>query len=151
MSETQKVVEIQDSPVESHLTNQLEMMGMVSHIVAAYVSNNTVDVQDLPGFMRNVLRGLCNARSKPSLTAPGLPAVPIEESITSDYIICLEDGKRMKMLKRHLKTVYNMTPDEYRERWGLPINYPMTAPNYAKRRQTIAKSIGLGKNRKKVA
>ena len=79
------------------------------------------------------------------------PAVPIEESIQPDYIVCLEDGKRMKMLKRHLKTSYNMTPDQYRERWSLPANYPMVAPNYAVKRQNIAKTIGLGLNRKKAA
>lgn len=131
--------------------NPSDIMGMVSNIVAAYVSNHTVAPSELPGFIQQVQRSLCNVNSKNSffLSVPGVPAVPIGESITPDYVICLEDGRRMKMLKRHLKTAYNMTPDQYRERWGLPANYPMVAPNYAKKRQGIAKSIGLGTTRKK--
>ena len=135
----------------NHVENNLELMGMVSNIVAAYVSNHTVEVVDLTNFMKQVQQSLCNANSKPFLPAPGLPAVPIEESITPDYVICLEDGRKMKMLKPHLKKAYNMTPEQYRERWELPANYPMTAPNYTKKRQGIAKTIELGKNRKNVA
>lgn len=135
-------------------TNEsLEVMAMVSDIVAAYVSNHSMEPSELPNFIQLVQRSLCNINSKNSfiLASRSEPAVPIEDSIQPDYIVCLEDGKRMKMLKRHLKTSYNMTPDQYRERWGLPANYPMVAPNYAKKRQGIAKEIGLGLNRRKAA
>lgn len=135
-------------------TNEsLDIMAMVSDIVAAYVSNHSMEPSELPSFIQLVQRSLCSLNSKHSfaLTSRSEPAVPIEESIQPDYIVCLEDGKRMKMLKRHLKTSYNMTPDQYRERWGLPANYPMVAPNYAIKRQGIAKSIGLGTHRKKAA
>jgi predicted transcriptional regulator len=131
----------------------LDIMAMVSDIVAAYVSNHSVEPSELPNFIQLVQRSLCSINSKGSfvLASRSEPAVPIEESIQPDYIVCLEDGKRMKMLKRHLKTSYNMTPDQYRERWGLPVNYPMVAPNYAIKRQGIAKNIGLGTHRKKAA
>lgn len=153
MSETQQTMDPNNDPVASHVTGHLEILKMVSNVVAAYVSNNTVEISDLPEFIKHVHRGLLcsNDRSSFSLPKPTNPAVPIEESITPDYVVCLEDGRRMKMLKRHLKTAYNMTPDRYRERWGLPANYPMVAPNYAKKRQGIAKNIGLGKSRKKAA
>lgn len=135
-------------------TNEsLEVMAMVSDIVAAYVSNHTMDPSELPNFVQLVQRSLCSANSKSSfiLASRSEPAVPIDESVQPDYIVCLEDGKRMKMLKRHLKTAYNMTPDQYRERWGLPANYPMVAPNYAVKRQNIAKTIGLGLKKRKQA
>ena len=136
--------------------DSLDIMAMVSDIVAAYVSNHSMEPSELPNFIQLVQRSLSSLNSKHSfaLASRSEPAVPIEESIQPDYIVCLEDGKRMKMLKRHLKTSYNMTPDQYRERWGLPVNYPMVAPNYAIKRQGIAKKIGLGlhpKNRKKTA
>lgn len=148
MSETQQP----QQPISTENT-QLEILAMVSNIVAAYVSNNTLRADELPGFIGQVYHNLLRSKdgSVCNLSDPTNPAVPIEESITPDYIICLEDGKKMKMLKRHLRTAYNITPDQYRERWGLPANYPMTAPNYTKRRQGIAKNIGLGKNRKKAA
>jgi len=131
----------------------LDSITFVAEIVAAYVSNNTMKASDLPEFIRLVHRSLHNVGSRKSfpLTTRGEPVVPIEESIKPDYIICLEDGKQMKMLKRHLKTTYGMTPEQYRERWDLPSNYPMVAPNYAKRRSGIAKDIGLGTHRKKSA
>lgn len=134
----------------------LDLMGLVSDIVSSYVSNNRIEPAELPAFVQLVKRSLMSLNSYHSfsLTSRSEPAVPIEDSVQPDYIVCLEDGKRMKMLKRHLKTSYNMTPDQYRERWGLPVNYPMVAPNYAVKRQGIAKSIGLGthrKNRKKTA
>ena len=133
--------------------NNLKLMGMVSHIVAAYVSNHKVEPSNLHDFMQQVQRSLCKQLPRNSflLSSNDTPAVPVEQSITPDYIICLEDGKQMKMLKRYLKTSYGITPEVYRERWGLPVNYPMVAPNYAKRRQSIAKSIGLGRKQKKVA
>jgi predicted transcriptional regulator len=133
--------------------DSLDIMAMVSDIVAAYVSNHSMEISELPNFIQLVQRSLCSLNSNHSfvLASRSEPAVPIEESIQPDYIVCLEDGKRMKMLKRHLKTSYNMTPDQYRERWALPANYPMVAPNYAIKRQGIAKSIGLGTHRKKAA
>jgi predicted transcriptional regulator len=131
----------------------LDSIALVAEIVAAYVSNNAMEASDLPEFIRLVHRSLygMGAGKSFSLSTRGEPVVPIEESIKPDFIICLEDGKQMKMLKRHLKTAYGMTPDQYRERWGLPSNYPMVAPNYAKRRSGIAKGIGLGTHRKKSA
>ena len=133
--------------------DSLDIMAMVSDIVAAYVSNHTMEVSELPNFIQLVQRSLCSLNSNHSfvLASRSEPAVPIEDSIQPDYIVCLEDGKRMKMLKRHLKTSYNMTPDQYRERWGLPATYPMVAPNYAIKRQGIALSIGLGLSRRKKA
>ncbi|MBP5858208.1 MucR family transcriptional regulator [Marivibrio halodurans] len=122
-----------------------EILGLTSEIVAAHVSNNTVATADLPQLIEQVYKTLSQvgkgtevAQDKPT------PAVPIKKSITPDYIICLEDGKRLKMLKRHLKTAYDMTPEEYKERWNLPADYPMVAPNYAKQRSKLAKQIGLG-------
>jgi predicted transcriptional regulator len=134
----------------TNTNDSIDLRIMVAEIVAAYVSNNTIEVEDLPDFMDQVHNSLCSLNGKKyyALTSLTEPAVPIEESIKPDYLICLEDGKRMKMLKRHLRTSYDMTPDQYRERWNLPSNYPMVAPNYSKRRQGIAKSIGLGSNRK---
>ncbi|WP_034853552.1 MucR family transcriptional regulator [Inquilinus limosus] len=118
------------------------------HIVAAHVSHNSVAPSDLPALIEQVY-GALTGLGKPSTPAPTRPepAVPIRKSVTPDYIVCLEDGKKLKMLKRHLQAAYNMTPDEYRERWGLPADYPMVAPNYAKQRSTLAKSIGLGTRR----
>jgi len=126
------------------------MIPFVAEIVASYISNHELKKEDLSGFIQLVHSTLCNLSSSQSfkLGSPSTPAVPIEESITPDYIICLEDGLKLKMLKRHLKTSYNMTPDQYRKRWRLPTNYPMVAPNYTKRRQSIAKSIGLGTHKK---
>lgn len=123
-----------------------ELLLITSKIVAAHVSNNTVAVEDLPGLIEQVYRTLTavgpgqdGSKNRPE------PAVGIRKSVTPDYVICLEDGKKLKMLKRHLKTAYNMTPEEYRERWGLSPDYPMVAPNYAKQRSKLAKEIGLGK------
>lgn len=128
---------------------QLNMMAMFTEIVAAYVSNNKMESMYLPAFINLVQRSLLSLHSKDAfqLRAASEPAVPLEESIKPDYIVCLEDGRQFKMLKRHLKTAYNMTPDHYRERWNLPANYPKVAHNYTKRRSNIAKNIGLG-NRK---
>ncbi|WP_225770445.1 MucR family transcriptional regulator [Inquilinus sp. Marseille-Q2685] len=117
-------------------------------IVAAHVSHNSVAPNDLPALIEQVY-GALTGLGKPSTPAPSRPepAVPIRKSVTPDYIVCLEDGKKLKMLKRHLQAAYSMTPDEYRERWGLPADYPMVAPNYAKQRSSLAKSIGLGTRR----
>ena len=122
-----------------------EILGLTSEIVAAHVSNNTVALSDLPGLIEQVFRTLASVGGTNGASADRpTPAVPIKKSITPDFIVCLEDGKKLKMLKRHLKTAYNMTPEEYRERWGLSPDYPMVAPNYAKQRSRLAKQIGLG-------
>ncbi len=121
------------------------LLSLTTEIVAAHVSNNTVPIADLPQLIDQVYKTLANAGAEqpPAVERPQ-PAAPIKKSVTPDYIICLEDGKKLKMLKRHLKTAYNMTPEEYRERWQLPADYPMVAPNYARQRSTLAKEIGLG-------
>jgi predicted transcriptional regulator len=126
------------------------LITLTSDIVAAHVSNNSVAVNDLPTLIQNVhsaLSGISASRSAPE--AKPEPKVPIRSSIKPDYIVCLEDGKRLKMLKRHLMTHYGLTPDQYRQKWGLPSDYPMVAPNYAEQRRTLAKSIGLGTKRRK--
>ena len=129
----------------SSQTPQHELLSMTTQMVAAYVSNNNVALPDLPGLIGQVYKTLSGVgtESQPAPERPQ-PAVPIKKSVTPDYIVCLEDGKKLKMLKRHLKTAYDMTPDDYRERWGLPKDYPMVAPNYAKQRSRLAKQIGLG-------
>ena len=121
-----------------------EKLELTTEIVASYVSNNTVSASDLPGVIQDVYKTLINLGSDTVVGERPKPAVAVKKSITPDFIICLEDGKKLKMLKRHLKTAYNMSPEEYRERWGLPADYPMVAPNYAKHRSSLAKKIGLG-------
>ncbi|MBE1236795.1 MucR family transcriptional regulator [Phaeovibrio sulfidiphilus] len=124
---------------------QKDLIQCTAQIVASYVGNNTVAVSELPDLVVSVHRSLVALSSPPvEVEERPQPAVPIRKSVTPDYIICLEDGKKLKMLKRHLKTAYNMTPEEYRERWGLSPDYPMVAPNYAVRRSELAKKIGLG-------
>ena len=126
-----------------------ELLELTSDIVAAHVSNNPVPLGELPGLIETVfgtLSKLSQPAAEPEVELK--PAVPIKKSITNDYIICLEDGKELKMLKRHLKTAYNMTPEEYRAKWKLPHDYPMVAPAYAKKRQQLAKKIGLGRKPK---
>ncbi len=122
-----------------------DLLTLTTEIVAAHVSNNTVSVSDLPQLINQVYNSLANIGNLPAMpTERPQPAVPIKKSIHRDYIVCLEDGKKLKMLKRHLKTAYNMTPEAYRERWGLPADYPMVAPAYAEQRSRLAKDIGLG-------
>ena len=122
-----------------------DLLTLTTEIVAAHVSNNTVAVGDLPQLINQVYHSLANIGNAPSVPAERpLPAVPLKKSVHADYIVCLEDGKQLKMLKRHLKTAYNMTPEAYRERWGLAADYPMVAPNYARQRSRLAKEIGLG-------
>ncbi len=125
------------------------LITLTSDIVAAHVSNNSVAVSDLPLIISNVHVALSGLAGKAAEQAKPEPAVPIKSSIKPDYVVCLEDGKKLKMLKRHLMTHYGMTPDEYRVKWGLPSNYPMVAPNYAQQRRELAKAIGLGKKKKK--
>jgi len=130
-----------------------EMMELTTEIVAAHVGNNTVAINDLPHLIQEVYKTLSSLGSEPASPERPRPAVSVKKSVFPDYIVCLEDGKKLKMLKRHLKTSYNMSPEAYRERWGLPADYPMVAPNYAKHRSNLAKQIGLGtkprKGRKK--
>jgi len=122
-----------------------DLLALTGQIVSAHVSHNTVAMSDVPQFIEQVYRTLSSVGEEAEVVEERpQPAVPIKKSITPDYLICLEDGKKMKMLKRHLATAYGMTPDEYRERWGLPSDYPMVAPNYAKQRSKLAKEIGLG-------
>lgn len=122
-----------------------ELLSLTTEIVAAHVSNNTVAINDLPALIEHVYRTLSNIGTEPVVQSEKpQPAVAIKKSVTPEYIICLEDGKKLKMLKRHLKTAYNMSPEEYRDRWSLPPDYPMVAPNYAKQRSRLAKQIGLG-------
>lgn len=124
---------------------------LTAEIVCAYVGNNAVPAADIPALIKQVHNALTEASATASTPeAPKLePAVPVNRSITPDYLICLEDGKKFKSLKRHLRTSYNMTPEEYREKWGLRPDYPMVAPNYAAERSKLAKKIGLGQGRHK--
>ncbi len=121
-----------------------ELLELTTEIVSAHVSNNSLAVTDLPQLIQDVYRTLSAVGGGAMPSERPQPAVAVKKSVMPDYIICLEDGKKLKMLKRHLKTAYDMTPDEYRERWGLPRDYPMVAPNYAKHRSSLAKKIGLG-------
>jgi predicted transcriptional regulator len=126
------------------------LLTLTADIVAAHVSNNSVAVNDLPNLIQNVHGALSGISARPAAAeARPEPKVSIRSSIKPDYIVCLEDGKRQKMLKRHLMTNHNLTPDEYRQKWGLTADYPMVAPNYAEQRRTLAKSIGLGTKRRK--
>lgn len=129
-----------------------ELLTLTADIVASHVSNNGVPVSELPQLIQQVYATLA-ALGQETAPVPEKPepAVPIRKSVTPDYIICLEDGKKLKMLKRHLKTAYNMTPEQYRERWGLTPDYPMVAPRYAEQRRELAKKIGLGTTRRRRA
>lgn len=126
-----------------------DLLAFTTEIVSSHLSSNTVNAHDIPFLIEKVYRALASLKQE----SPGFggisadrpqPAVPIRKSVHPDYIICLEDGKKLKMLKRHLNTAYNMSPEQYRERWGLPVDYPMVAPNYARQRSKLAKDIGLG-------
>jgi predicted transcriptional regulator len=124
-----------------------DILKLATEIVAAYVSNNPLPVSEIPAMIKSVhstLGGL-GGTSQGEVQTGQKPAVPIKRSVTPDYIICLEDGKKLKMLKRYLRSNYNMTPEEYRAKWGLPADYPMVAPNYAAQRSEFAKKIGLGR------
>jgi predicted transcriptional regulator len=126
------------------------LTSLTTDIVAAHVSNNSVAISDLPLLIQNVYGALSGLGGAAVVATPKQePAVSIRASIKPDYVVCLEDGKKLKMLKRHLMTHYQMTPDEYRAKWNLPADYPMVAPNYAEQRRTLAKKIGLGTTRRK--
>jgi predicted transcriptional regulator len=123
-------------------------IALTSEIVSAFVSNNPVPVAELSALIKSVYDALVTtsvAAGKPTEPEKPVPAISVKKSVTADYIVCLEDGKKLKMLKRHLSSTYGMTPDEYRAKWGLPSDYPMVAPNYAAQRSSLAKSIGLGR------
>jgi len=126
-----------------------DVLSLTAEIVAAHVSNNTVPLAELPALIQQVFQTLTTIGSSAQEAPRPEPAVPVKKSVTPDYIICLEDGKKLKMLKRHLKTAYNMTPEKYRERWGLSSDYPMVAPNYAKQRSQLARELGLGTKAKR--
>ncbi len=121
-----------------------ELLELTAKIVAAHLSGNSVPPADLPGLIRSVHDALASTAPAP----PPEPVVPVKKSVTPNYLVCLEDGKKLKMLKRHLRTAYNMSPDDYRAKWGLASDYPMVAPAYAKQRSELAKKIGLGRPRK---
>ena len=121
------------------------VLSMTAQIVSAHVANNPVQPDGLPGLIMQVYNALANAATDVPEPEKPQPAVPVKRSVFPDYIVCLEDGRKLKMLKRHLQTTYNMSPSQYRERWGLPHDYPMVAPNYAERRSALAKQIGLGR------
>jgi predicted transcriptional regulator len=122
------------------------LITLTSDIVAAHVSNNNVTVDDVPALIANVYGALAGlGKTEPVVEKAPEPAVSIRSSVKPDHIVCLEDGKKLKMLKRHLMTHYNLTPDQYRQRWNLPADYPMVAPNYAEKRRELAKKIGLGR------
>ena len=127
-----------------------ELLRMTSDVVAAYVRNNPLQTTELSGVIQTVHSSLAalNGVGGETKAEPAKPAVSIRRSVTPDYIVCLEDGKKLKMLKRHLRTTYDMSPEEYRAKWGLPADYPMVAPNYAKQRSAFAKKIGLGRSAK---
>ena len=125
--------------------NDADLLSLTAKIVSAHVSNNSVDATSLASLIQLVHKTLTNIGEEEPPVEKLVPAVPVKKSVFPDYIICLEDGKKLKMLKRHLATSYNMTPDQYRERWNLPAEYPMVAPDYAAKRSELAKSIGLGR------
>ena len=128
----------------SDQTESADVLGLTAQIVSAHVSNNAIGAEALPSLIQEVYRTLAGVGKEQVLPDKQLPAVPVKKSVFPDYIICLEDGKKLKMLKRHLKTSYNMTPEQYREKWQLPPDYPMVAPSYARHRSSLAKKIGLG-------
>lgn len=134
---------------EEELALDETLITLTSDIVAAHVSNNSVAVSDLPLIISSVHGALADLSGTAAKQDKPEPAVPVKSSIKPDYVVCLEDGKKLKMLKRHLMTHYKMTPDDYRTKWGLPASYPMVAPNYAKKRAELARAIGLGKKKGK--
>lgn len=129
-------------------TNE-DLLAFTTEIVSSHVSRNETTAAELPKLIKEVYHALASVNVAEAEVEVLQPAVPVKKSVFPDYIVCLEDGKKLKMLKRHLKTAYNMTPNEYRARWNLPADYPMVAPNYAERRSGLAKKIGLGVRSKK--
>jgi predicted transcriptional regulator len=136
----------QDQQDKAEMDERAEIIEMTADIVSAYVGNNTVSTGELPSLIQAVHQALAGVSTgaEPVDTAPKEPAVPVKRSITPEFLICLEDGRKFKSLKRHLRTKYNMSPEDYRAKWGLPKDYPMVAPSYAKARSDLAKQMGLG-------
>lgn len=128
-------------PEQTPTTN---VLGLTAQIVSAHVSNNSVAPDALPTLIEEVYKTLSGVGKEPMQADRPQPAVPVKKSVTAEFIVCLEDGKKLKMLKRHLQTAYGLTPEQYRAKWGLDSNYPMVAPEYAKKRSSLAKAIGLG-------
>jgi len=126
----------------------VELIELTAQIVSAYVGQNAVDSADLPGLIKRVHQSLDELGTKDDANEPLKPAVPIKKSITNDYLVCLEDGEKFRSLRRHLRSKYDMSPEEYRSKWGLPHDYPMVAPSYAKQRSELAKKMGLGQAKK---
>jgi predicted transcriptional regulator len=124
-----------------------DVLGLTAQIVSAHVTKNPVPVEELPALIREVYKTLSTIGEVAAPVGASKPSVPVTKSVFPDYIVCLEDGKQMTMLKRHLMTEHNLTVDQYRAKWGLPSNYPMVAPNYAETRSTLAKKMGLGRSR----
>ena len=136
------------SASDGHASRSDDLIKYASDIVAAYVSNNPVPINEIPGMIKSIhatLGGLASVAAT-EITTAQKPAVPIKKSVNPEYIVCLEDGKRLKMLKRYLRSRHGLTPEEYRAKWGLPADYPMVAPNYAAQRSEFAKKIGLGRS-----
>jgi predicted transcriptional regulator len=136
----------------SELQQTSNYLELAADIVSAFVSNNSLPATELPALLGNVyaaLNAVANGAGQQVAEEPKAPSVPIKKSVQPDYIVCLDDGKRFKSLKRHLRTTYNLTPEQYRAKWGLPASYPMVAPNYAAARSELAKSMGLGARRRK--
>lgn len=131
--------------------NRADIVEMTAEIVSAYVSGNATSASDVPALIERVYGALTSLSGALAPAAPVelTPAVPIKKSITNEYIICLEDGKRFKSLKRHLRTRYDLSPEDYRAKWGLPADYPMVAPSYAAARSNLAKQMGLGQSRRR--
>ncbi|MGE3622834.1 MAG: MucR family transcriptional regulator [Bdellovibrionales bacterium] len=126
------------------------LTALTAQIAASYVGNHNVASGELPQLIATIYQGLAQASQGAAAESRREPAVPVRRSVSADYIVCLEDGKKLKMLKRHLKTSYDLTPEQYRQRWGLSADYPMVAPNYAKQRSRLAKQIGLGTSARRV-
>jgi predicted transcriptional regulator len=143
---------MEDNEVAEHMGTEMnDLVSMTADVVAAYVAQNTLPSTELPGLIQQIHATLQQVAGGAQHTPeqPLAPAVPVKKSVTKDYIICLEDGKRFKSLKRHLRSSFNLSPEEYRKKWGLPYDYPMVAPNYARTRSELAKSMGLGNLRQK--
>lgn len=136
------------SAKDENIQHQDPVIGLASEIVAAYVANNSVQSSELPDLIRKVHESLTKLSAGESGDEEIKPAVPVRKSITDEYLVCLEDGKKFKSLKRHLRAKYGMSPEEYREKWNLPYDYPMVAPAYARQRSDLAKRMGLGQGRK---
>lgn len=149
LSADDREAEMTDEP-EAIQPSRDEVLRMTCEIVASFVSNNPVSPDALPDIIHSVFKAVANLGEALDVRVDERPkpAVPVGKSVTTDFIICLEDGKKLKMLKRYLRARYDMSPDEYRRRWGLPADYPMVAPSYTARRSEFAKAIGLGRNGK---